>query len=165
MVVTHQDIGVDPSSQYMKRVQFNFREDQELSESEKRFKQAIARLEKAAKAGDRAGDKSAVKTAALEAQNETLQQGLKSLKADYETLEVAFSKIKEQIEAGAGEASDSDAIKAELAKIKEAYSGQLAENELLAAEAKGVGDTKAKMRASLDRAIERVEKIAAGAVN
>ena len=161
MVVTHQDIGVDPRSQYMKRVQFHFREDQELSESEKRFKQAIARLEKAAKADDQAS----AKTAALEAQNETLQQGLKSLKADYETLEVAFSKIKKQIEAGAGEASDSNAIKAELAKIKEAYSGQLAENELLAAEAKGVGDTKAKMRASLDRAIERVEKIAAGAVN
>jgi chromosome segregation ATPase len=155
------------------RAQFHFREDQELSESEKRFKRAVARLEKAAKAdGPAAGkasdkllEQATAKSAALEAQNDTLQKGLKSLKADYETLNTAFSKIKKQIEAAADKASDSGAVGAELEKIKQAYSAQLAENELLTAEAKGVSASKEKLRASLDRAIERVEAIAATAAN
>lgn len=119
----------------------------------------------------------------LSAERDALKEELEITRRDYETLEDSFRAMKNQfadqeedgqafIEAMANNqagvvsskqhealVSERDAIKQELERIKEIYVMQLAENELLLAEATGVERTKKSLRDSLDKSIAKLEQI------
>ncbi len=121
--------------------------------------------------------------AALTGERDALKEELAMTRTDYQSLEDSFSTLKRQYaeveEEGqefyanasnesAGVVSEKefeslsderDSLKEELEKIKENYVMQLAENELLIAEANGVEKTKESLKASLDKSIQKLEQL------
>ncbi|MCK5041747.1 MAG: hypothetical protein KAR62_05610 [Sphingomonadales bacterium] len=121
--------------------------------------------------------------AALTGERDALKEELVMTRTDYQSLEDSFSTLKRQYaeveEEGqefyanasnesAGVVSEKefeslsderDSLKEELEKIKENYVMQLAENELLIAEANGVEKTKESLKASLDKSIQKLEQL------
>lgn len=120
---------------------------------------------------------------ALTEERDTLKEELALTRKDHEALEDSFAALKRQfaeVEEGnqefisemsasnAGVVSEKefnslqderDALAQELEKIKEVYVLQLAENELLLAEANGVEKTKESLKKSLDNSIQKLEQM------
>ena len=133
-------------------------------------------VEAQAKAGS--GD-----TSAITAERDTLKEELEMTRKEHEALEDSFSTLKRQfaeVEEGnqeffqdqsasnAGVVSEKeyndvrderDGLKEELEKVKDVYVMQLAENELLLAEANGVEKTKESLKKSLDNSIQKLEQL------
>ena len=117
----------------------------------------------------------------ITAERDSLREELTMTQKDYQTLEDSFAALKSQYAAyqeeeaefaeamsasGAGVVSEReanelreerDSLRAELEKIKEEYVRQLAENELLQAEATGVENVRQKLKDGLDGTISRLE--------
>lgn|GEM_PF-3469024 len=126
--------------------------------------------------GDGAGQ-----TDLVTAERDSLREELTMVQRDYQTLEDSFTALKSQYaafqdeEAGFAEAMSSsgagvvsereanelreerDSLRMELEKIKDEYVRQLAENELLQAEAAGVETVRQKLKDNLDGTISRLE--------
>ena len=114
-------------------------------------------------------------------ERDTLKEELDMTRRDYQDLEDSFRALKGQvtaleeegqdfasntmdIEAGVVSVkevenlkADNESLKAELTKIKEDYVMQLAENELLVAEANGVNSVRDALKDGLDKTITRLE--------
>jgi chromosome segregation ATPase len=121
--------------------------------------------------------------AALTGERDALKEELAMTRNEHQSLEDSFSALKRQYaeveedgqkfydnvsNSNAGVVSEKefesltaerDSLAQELEKIKEIYVMQLAENELLLAEASGVSKTKENLKESLDRSIEKLEQL------
>lgn len=143
------------------------------------LKQEVEEARSKTNASD-AGDADA---ANLKQERDALKEELEMTRNDYQALEDSFSALKRQYaeieedgqafvetmsNANAGVVSEKEfenltaernSLAEELEKIKENYVMQLAENELLLAEANGVEKTKESLKASLDRSIQKLEQL------
>lgn len=95
-----------------------------LVESEVRFREALGRLSVALENSRHMKDR----IVALEAEKRTLEDGLASLKSDYESLEKSFLELQIKVDAGIGNSikgrelnAENDALKKEVSIVRKDY--------------------------------------------